>query len=518
MSMELQQYGQVGKVELSGQKLKYAIANKYSKWRLETLLTKEPVTISWLNRLRGGDILLDIGANVGMYSVYAASLRKAIVIAIEPESQNFGMLCKNIWLNLQQERITPYPIALSDKCELNKLYLSDFIWDGGSSCHSLANEVGFDLKARKSPFQQGIASYSLDMAVESGWFNTPRAIKIDVDGFEHLVVAGALQTLKNPEVKTLCIEVNFKLSEHIRMIESLKDLDYAYSQEQVDQSIRREGSFEGCSEVIFDRIESRSIHISNPFKNIKCHQGSAAEDAFDSARNKIESADVEKYPFPALYLSNLFPAQFYAEIQNHFPSNEQMQPLGETGRVSEGAYPNRYVTLFNKEHLERLSPEKKLFWEKFAKAMMCKEFAYTCVNKFMPWCSNQLALLRDSHGKVRLRSDALLVSDRTDYAIGPHTDLPHRLISFLFYWPKDESIKYLGTSFYKHKDPNFICPGGPHYSFEDFTRLGSAPYLPNSLLMFVRTGRSFHGVEPIKEKNIERRLLINNIRMVDVQC
>ena len=60
-----------------------------------------------------------------------------------------------------------------------------------------------------------------------------------------------------------------------------------------------------------------------------------------------------------------------------------------------------------------------------------------------------------------------------------------------------------------------MCPGGPHYPFEEFTRQETVEFLPNRLLMFVRTGKSFHGVESIELPNADRRLVINNVRLID---
>lgn len=512
--------GYVQRVNKDGNELAYWIANDTCKWRVDTLFKKEPETLRWLERLPSNAHLLDIGANVGMYTIYAAVLKSIRVTAIEPESQNFALLCKNIHLNSVQSLVMPYNIGISDKSGLTKLFLSSFMWDGGSSCHSMGEEVGFDLKPRPSPFAQGTAAFSLDDFIKQSGESAesvPNAIKLDVDGFEHLVIRGSIDTLTNPEVKTLCIEINYNLSEHRDMIKQLESLGYYCCEEQVERSMRREGAFKGCAEVILDRIKKNEIIIINTFNPQKsaCHEGSAADSAFADAISKIESSATERDPFPAVYISNLFPSNYFDEMQRYFPRPDQVQSLGETGRVSSGAYPERLVTLFTEEHFQRLDQAQQDFWGNFAQALTSEEFVNACINKFAPWCSNRLAELRDKHNAVRVRNDALLVNDRTNYAIGPHTDLPHRLISLLFYLPKDENLKYLGTSFYKHKDPNFRCPGGPHYNFEDFTRLGSAPFLPNSLLMFVRTGTSFHGVEPIKQQGVERKLLISNIRLVD---
>ena len=72
-------------------------------WRANTFDTEEPETIGWLDTLAADDILWDVGANVGMYSIYAARFRRCKVIAFEPESQNFAVLVRNISLNGLQD-------------------------------------------------------------------------------------------------------------------------------------------------------------------------------------------------------------------------------------------------------------------------------------------------------------------------------------------------------------------------------------------------------------------------------
>ena len=52
----------------------YATPNKMTAWRVRTLFSKEPDTIAWLLSFRSGDVLIDIGANVGMYTIFAAGV------------------------------------------------------------------------------------------------------------------------------------------------------------------------------------------------------------------------------------------------------------------------------------------------------------------------------------------------------------------------------------------------------------------------------------------------------------
>jgi precorrin-6B methylase 2 len=68
-------------------------------WRVETLYTKEPETIAWIDRFLPHSMLWDFGANVGTYTIYAAKKGHSVV-AIEPSSREWELLKRNIELNL----------------------------------------------------------------------------------------------------------------------------------------------------------------------------------------------------------------------------------------------------------------------------------------------------------------------------------------------------------------------------------------------------------------------------------
>lgn len=500
------------------ERLHYTTPNELTAWRAQTLFSKEPATITWLDRLTENDVMLDVGANVGMYSIYAAKWRRAKVFSFEPESQNFALLTKNIVLNNLETKVIPFCAALSDKVSINTLYLSSFSWDGGSSCHSFGEEVGFDLNPRKSGFAQGCVSYTIDEAIESGAIEMPSFIKVDVDGFEHLVLKGAKKTLEDRRLKSICIEINPSIKEHQALILQLNSLGFYHDSIQVEKVTRKEGAFKGCAEYIFDRFSaSLDIRKNQLLTDQDDHFQipSEAKKTLSHIIKKLSSAKVTTHPFPYAVIDNIFPNEYFKKIQELFPTDEQLISLSETGRVSKGSYEQRLVTLFNSEHFLKLDEERKIFFSQLSSLLFSSELIESTIDKFLPWCSNRLTQLNEKKGKVEVYGDALLVSDRTRYQIGPHTDAPHRLISFLFYLPNDEKYRKLGTSVYTSKDPNFVCPGGPHYDFSDFHKMSTIEFIPNRLLVFVRTGRSFHGVEPILEEGTDRRLLISNVRLLD---
>ncbi|MEO8299173.1 MAG: FkbM family methyltransferase [Burkholderiales bacterium] len=502
----------VGVIKVGDRRLKFNTPNRMTQWRVESLFTKEPDTIAWLQRMQAGEVLVDIGANVGMYSVFGAICQGVRVFAFEPESQNYALLNANIALNDLSGRVVAYPLALSDRSGADALYLSEF--SAGGSCHSFGEQVGFDLKPRGAAFAQGAFSVPLDQLVSSGAVPVPDHIKLDVDGFEHKVISGARETLSNPKVKSILVELNTHLEEHRGAIQLLESLGFQYDPKQAEGALRASGAFQGVGEFIFTRQIARKVEL--------VQRTTVTLPRFDTTRgvlhhvlDRLAQTEVIQTPFPYAVVDNIFPADYYAEMLRHFPSLASMRPLNETGRVGKNDYRERMTTLFTEEDFARLPSEQANFWRNFADWMYSDTLLHAFIDKFMPALEPRIAKVQAAEGHLKVRGDALLVNDQTNYAIGPHTDAPHRLVTFLFYLPKDASMRDLGTSLYKPKKAGFTCWGGPHHPREQFDHLQRVEFLPNRLLAFPKTEHSFHGVERIERDNVSRPLLINNIRLLN---
>jgi FkbM family methyltransferase len=229
----------------------YCTPNRQTAWRVDTLFTKEPDTIEWIAGFAPGDILFDVGANVGMYSIWAALTRETRVYAFEPESQNFALLNRNIFANRLGDRVTALPLAVSDTLGLDRLYLSEFV--PGSSYHNFGEALNHERQPFASPFAQGCIAASLDFLVAQGWLPVPNHIKIDVDGIEPKVIAGAQQTIADLRLKSLLIEINGNLDAHWGIVDSLLDAGFDYSRDQVEKSVRKDGPFQGVGNYVFRR-------------------------------------------------------------------------------------------------------------------------------------------------------------------------------------------------------------------------------------------------------------------------
>lgn len=502
-------------LKYQGKRIVFNTPNTMTAWRVKTLFEKEPDTIRWIEQMAPGSTLVDIGANVGMYSVFSAIVRDVRVFAFEPESQNYALLNANIADNGLSDQVLAFPLALSDSMQLDKLYLSEF--SGGGSCHSFAEKVGFDLKPRKSAFAQGAFSVTLDQLVESGAIPVPNYIKLDVDGIEHKVLAGARKTLANAEVRGLIVELNTHLEEHNAVIDMLRSAGFSFDPSQVRGALRKDGVFEGVGEFIFTRRSDQStntIDFNRTFK-IGVPLRKQGRLVMNHVLSRVAQTAATEQPFPYLVVDDVFPSDYYAEMLERFPTLDSLRPIGDTKRVPVDAYRERNVVLFTDEEFSRIAPDQRRFWRDFAEWMYSDQFLSFFVQKFAAPLEPRLDRIMAADGVLKARGDALLVNDQTNYAIGPHTDAPHRLVTFLFYLPKDTSMRELGTSIYRPKDPLFTCWGGPHHPVENFDRVDTVEFLPNRLLSFPKTERSFHGVEQITRTNVNRPLLINNIRVLN---
>ncbi|MDQ3079570.1 MAG: FkbM family methyltransferase [Pseudomonadota bacterium] len=227
-----------GEVRFRDVAMRFATTGSSSKKRLRTLFSKEPITLAWIDTFEQGATLYDIGANVGMYTIYAAMMRGATVHAFEPEALNYAEINKNIYLNDLHGRVLAYCLALSDVDKIDKLLLSDF--GLGISYHDFEEnswtgdkEFAPDWKVSKdNRREQGCIGRRIDSLIAEG-LPAPDHIKIDVDGLEHRVISGMLDALRNPTLKTMLIEINFDNPKNLELIDTICALGWRFSWEQL---------------------------------------------------------------------------------------------------------------------------------------------------------------------------------------------------------------------------------------------------------------------------------------------
>ena len=197
--------------------LKLFVPDELNDWRAITFASKEPETLAWIDTFENSSVFWDVGANIGLYSIYAAEKKSCKVVAIEPSIFNLEILAKNIALNKAERLVTIFPIALTNQNSQGLFSMSSD--EVGGALSTFGKDYGYDGKKLDFKFQfQGIGM-RMDNAVDLWGLDQPDYVKVDVDGIEHLVLEGFGEKLK--KVKSLLIEVNKDFKEQAAAIEHL---------------------------------------------------------------------------------------------------------------------------------------------------------------------------------------------------------------------------------------------------------------------------------------------------------
>ena len=208
------------KIKIFKSDINFFIPNAMTKWRVDTLFTKEPQTLEWINNFNKKNriIFWDIGANIGLYSIYN-SLRNANsqTISFEPSTSNLRVLSRNISINNLQDRIKIFPIPLTNK--KNKfLVMKEEQFIEGGALNSFGENYNFEGKIFKSRMNYTIFGTNINFLIDNNILEIPDYIKIDVDGIEHLILKGGDKYLRNNKIKSLSIEINENFIEQYNKI------------------------------------------------------------------------------------------------------------------------------------------------------------------------------------------------------------------------------------------------------------------------------------------------------------
>jgi len=197
----------------------------FFRWQLGSRILKKPVIVNFVNQsrlivkksmtgatgniyiglhefedmffvlhlLRKDEVMLDIGANIGSYTILAGAVIGAKIFSFEPIPETFRCLIDNVNINGIYEKVKCYNIGLADKNGILKF----------TSNLGTTNHVVFNTSSIKNIDIIDVPVRKLDTIV-SGC--DPLLIKIDVEGFELQVLKGADEILKSKSLLAVIIE------------------------------------------------------------------------------------------------------------------------------------------------------------------------------------------------------------------------------------------------------------------------------------------------------------------------
>ena len=220
-------------------------------WRVDSFFEEEPDTIEWLDSMTEDDVLWDVGSNVGMYSLYAAKLRRSTVYAFEPESQNYATLCENIALNRVGDRCVPVMAAVSRRAGFGELAVRYVTKGGaynqftGADQEDIAGPTSVETAGNAGPeIRQVVYGISLDELLDDPYFKAPTRLKGDVDGREADIFDGAGKLLRDRRLRGIMVELNRAFERDMAIPSMLEGLGFAKTAERSNWDYREDRSRE----------------------------------------------------------------------------------------------------------------------------------------------------------------------------------------------------------------------------------------------------------------------------------
>jgi FkbM family methyltransferase len=180
--------------------------------RAESVLTKEADMIRWIDGFPEGAVFWDIGANIGVFSLYAGLRRGVTVLSFEPSAANFHVLSRNIQINDLSERLTAYCVAFSGTTELGLLNLASPAMGSALSQFGQKGEISRYHEGANGSVH-GMIGFSIDDFIRQFRPPFPNYLKIDVDGLEWPILQGAQRTLADARLRNAMIELSISNNE-----------------------------------------------------------------------------------------------------------------------------------------------------------------------------------------------------------------------------------------------------------------------------------------------------------------
>lgn len=244
------------KINILNKDVTFFTPNYITNYLVDTFFNKEPETLEWIDSFNNKNkiIFWDIGANIGLYSIYAALKYSNIeVVSFEPSSSNLRILSRNVSINQLEKKIKINQFALSN--EQNKYQVmreKDFMEGVGENVFGVDYNWQGEKFKPKNNYQ--IYGTSINYLVNNKILPAPNHIKIDVDGIEHLILQGATECLKDVELKSICVEINESFSkQHDAIIKLMKDFNFKMKHKKQSRLVGDIGKYSKIYNYVFEK-------------------------------------------------------------------------------------------------------------------------------------------------------------------------------------------------------------------------------------------------------------------------
>ena len=447
-------------------------------WRYDTLLEKEPETIEWIDTFRQGETLWDIGANVGIYSIYAGA-RGIRTVAFEPHFANYHQFCITIAVNGLQDLVTPLCLAFAEGKSIAAMNLASL--DIGTSMSNFGAALDFRGQPFEPAFRQGMIGYDIDSFIADFGLEIPTHLKIDVDGIELAIVKGAQRTLASEKLQSVSIELIESDADQVATVTAiLEGAGLHFIHKQQNAAFATAETRDVLNYLFHRDPAALAARIGTIMQQPSAEDEPVTTDQIiERIVDRIAAALVDPVPSGNIFMEDMLPANVYRELLLRLPGDEALDPIDHPDAIDADGKPTRFLLDLTPASLSRIASDDQPFWQAMIDVFTAPAIAEAIIAKFEP-------ALRERFGDrlPDLVAVPILYRDRPGYRIGVHPDAASKIATLQFYLPEDESQIHLGTSFHRRAG-------------DGFERLKTNAFKPNSAYGFVRTEESWHSVDAL---------------------
>jgi FkbM family methyltransferase len=246
------------KIKILDNEIKFFTPNQLTEYRVDTFFTKEPDMLRWIDNFKEIDNLIfwDIGANIGLYSIYNALKNKtSITISFEPSTSNLRCLSRNISINDLENKIKVFSLPLTNT--ENKFFImNESHFNEGGALNTFGRDYNFEGKTFKPEMKYQLLGTTINYLLDSKILDVPDYIKIDVDGIEHLILEGSNKYLINKKIKSIIVEINENFTEQYEKVLDImqkNEFKILNKDQNLEVSNKRSVKFQKTSNYIFIR-------------------------------------------------------------------------------------------------------------------------------------------------------------------------------------------------------------------------------------------------------------------------
>ena len=237
-------------------KINFFVPNQLTQYRVDSFFTKEPETLEWIDNFMDNKniIFWDIGANVGLYSIYAAiKFNNIKVYSFEPSTSNLRVLSRNISINNLYNKILINQFPLTNTNKGHQLMMESNFSEGGA-LHSYGKNINYEGKKLDIKNNYMLFGFSINYLIKNLNFEIPDYLKIDVDGLEHLILEGGNQFLNDEKIKSISIEINENYQEQLNKVKDLMhSFNYKFIKKNQTKFIKISPEYQNSFNYIFSR-------------------------------------------------------------------------------------------------------------------------------------------------------------------------------------------------------------------------------------------------------------------------